>query len=140
MPNDGIFDTESLVSSMIPKIPDQSLYLGDGAIPSLEIRDYSMADYTYEIIGKQIKDFEDRLDDDHEVALKLTSFGQSITLSVSEIGYANPSTLIFYGFVGEQPATLIQHMSQLNFLLLSVEKPDPAKPPRRIGFVPPSED
>ena len=123
-------------------VDNVKLFSSSPVLPSTPsvVKNFSMADYTYKIIEKQIKDFEDRLDDNHEVALKLTSFGQSITLAVSEIGYANPSTLIFYGFVGEQPATLIQHMSQLNFLLLSVEKSDPAKPPRRIGFVPPSED
>ena len=103
-------------------------------------RNYSMADYTYEIIMEQIKNFENDLDDNHEVSLLLTSFGQSITLAVTNIGYFNPTTLIFYGFVKGQRATLIQHISQLNFLLLAVEKSDPAKPPRRIGFVPPNGD
>ena len=32
------------------------------------------------------------------------------------------------------------HMSQLNFLLMAVEKPDPNAPPRRIGFAVPNED
>lgn len=105
-----------------------------------DIRDYKMADYSHELIMEEIKRFEADLDDEHEVALKLTSFGQSITLSVTDIGYANPSTLFFYGFVGDQQATLIQHMSQLNFLLLAVKKSDPAKPARRIGFAQPSED
>ena len=104
------------------------------------IRDYTHADYSYEVIVKQIREFEDELDDNHEVALKLTSFGQSITLAVTDIGYANPSTLFFYGFVGNQKATLIQHVSQLNFLLLAVEKSDPEKPARRIGFSLTSED
>lgn len=99
-----------------------------------------MADYTYEVIVRRIKAFQDELDDDHEVALQLASFGQSIILSVTSIGYSNPSTLIFYGFVDGRPATLIQHMTQLNFLLLSMPKQDPEKPPRRIGFELPTED
>lgn len=89
---------------------------------------------------ERIKEFEDTLDEDHEIALRLASFGQSITLSVVDIGYSNPSTLVFHGYVGDQPATLIQHMSQLNFLLLAVKKADPEKPPRRIGFESPIED
>ena len=89
---------------------------------------------------ERIKEFEDTLDEDHEIALRLASFGQSITLSVVDIGYSNPSTLVFHGYVSDQPATLIQHMSQLNFLLLAVKKADPEKPPRRIGFESPSED
>lgn len=109
-------------------------------MPVLQIRDRDLADYAYEVIMKQIKDFEDDLDENHEVALKLASFGQSLTLAVTDIGYANPNTLIFYGYVGDQFATLIQHKSQLNFLLLAVPKADPEKPPRRIGFASPTED
>ena len=104
------------------------------------IRDYRMADYAYEVIMNRIKEFEDELDDEHEIALKLASFGQSITLAVTDIGYSNPTTLVFYGYVGTQKATLVQNMNQLNFLLLAVKKADPEKPPRRIGFSQPTED
>ena len=110
------------------------------SISALDLRDYTMADYSYQLIMEEIRDFEASLDDEHEVALKLASFGQTVTLSVTDIGFANPSTLYFRGFVGGQRATLMQHMSQLNFLLLAVEKRDPEKPARRIGFVEPSED
>lgn len=103
-------------------------------------RDYTYADYTYEVIMERIKDFEDTLDDDHEVSLQLASFGQSVTLAVTSIGYSNPTTLVFHGFVGNQRATLIQHVSQLNFLLLATQKAEPAKPPRRIGFAVSAED
>lgn len=122
------FGLSNLVS---PSMPD---------FEPLNIRDYSMADYSYEVIMERIKDFEDQLDNEHEVALMLASFGQSITLGVTGIEYSNPSTLVFHGYVGDQPASLIQHMSQLNFLLLAVKKSDPAKPPRRIGFALPNED
>ena len=110
------------------------------SLSAIEIRNCTLADYSYEVIMERIKEFEDTLDNDHEVALRLASFGQSITLSVVDIGYSNPSTLVFHGYVGDQPATLIQHMSQLNFLLLAVKKADPEKPPRRIGFSQPTED
>jgi hypothetical protein len=55
---------------------------------------------------ENIKDFESELDDEHEVALKLSSFGQSITLSVTLNPYANPSMLIFGTVIaGDSPAT-----------------------------------
>ena len=110
------------------------------SLSAIEMRNCNLADYSYEVIMERIKEFEDTLDNDHEVALRLASFGQSITLSVVDIGYSNPSTLVFHEYVGDQPATLIQHMSQLNFLLLAVKKADPEKPPRRIGFSQPTED
>ncbi|MGI6014323.1 MAG: DUF6173 family protein [Oscillospiraceae bacterium] len=101
---------------------------------------YQYADYSYEIIKDRIEEFEKSLDDEHEVLIQLASFGQSIKLAVTDIGYSNPSTLVFYGYIGEQSAMLIQHVSQLNFLLLSAKKKDPEKPARRIGFATPSED
>ena len=104
------------------------------AIKVPTIRNYDMADYQYEVIMHRIKDFEEELDDEHEIAIQLTSFGKDILMNVTDIGYSNPSTLVFYGFVNGQNATLIQHMSMLNFLLLAVKKPEPEKPARRIGF------
>jgi hypothetical protein len=58
---------------------------------------------------------------------------------VTEIGFQNPNLLYFYGFYGDSEAQLIQHMSQLNFLLCSVKK-EPDRPLRRIGFCSPEEE
>jgi hypothetical protein len=104
------------------------------------IRNYNLADYQYEILTRSIKEFEDELDDDHEVAVQLASFGQSLVMQVTEIGYSNPALIHFYGYVNGNKSELIQNISQLNFLLMAVPKPDPEKPARRIGFlVPPNE-
>ena len=103
-------------------------------IPDVAIRNTTFADYQYEIICDYIKEFQDSLDDDHEVAIQLTSFGQSILLNVTKIGYSNPCLLHFDGFVEGKKAHLIQHVSQINFLILSARKENPTKPPRRIGF------
>jgi len=111
--------------------------LNSQIIPTVKlptIRNYDMADYQYEVIMHRIKEFEKDLDDEHEVAIQLASFGKDILLNVTDIGYSNPNTLVFYGFVNGQNATLIQHMSMLSFLLLAVRKPEPEKPARRIGF------
>lgn len=97
-------------------------------------RNFHLADYQYEIIMKAITDFEKDLDDDHEVAAKLSSFGQTLILNVKEIGYSNPSLIHFYGTINEKEAALIQHVSQINFLLMSVKKANPNTPARRIGF------
>lgn len=106
-------------------------------IPTIETpRNYNLADWKYEKIIEQIRDFEQKLDDEHEIALKLASFGSSITMAVTYIGFQNPDILYFYGFVNGKEAQLIQHASQLNFLITSVEKEDKSKPARRIGFTP----
>lgn len=59
-------------------------------------------------------------------------------MSVTDIGYQNPDILYFYGFVDGKEAQLIQHISQLNFLITSIEKEDKEKPARRIGFALPT--
>lgn len=99
----------------------------DGATPQY-------ADWKYKNIVEQIRDFESTLDDEHEVALHLASFGTSMVMAVTDIGYQNPDMLYFYGIVDGKDAQLIQHISQLNFLLLAVRKQTPSAPPRRIGF------
>lgn len=99
-----------------------------------EMRDYHLADYQYEIIVEQIEQFQSSLDDDKEIALKLTNFGQNILMHIDNLGYSNPSLIHYYGYVNGEYSQLTQHISQINFLLTTVEREDKSKPPKRIGF------
>lgn len=99
---------------------------------------YSYSDTQFEVLSKHIKDFEKTLDSEHEVGLILTNFGQSITMQVTEVSYEESVLMIFKGYVNGRMSTLIQHVSQLNFLLTSIEK-EPDRPKRTIGFVAPKE-
>lgn len=99
---------------------------------------YSYSDTQFEILSKHIKAFEKTLDSEHEVGLILTNFGQTITMQVTEISYEESVLMIFKGYVNGRMSTLIQHVSQLNFLLTSVEK-EPDRPKRTIGFSVPKE-
>ena len=105
-----------------------------GELSSYRIRNYSLADWKYEKIMEEIAEYEAKLDNDHEIALRLASFGSSTVMVVTSVGYQNPDMLYFYGFVNGKDAQLIQHVSQLNFLITSVEREDKTKPARRIGF------
>ena len=102
---------------------------------SVEIEEAKYASEHHRKLMKMIKDFEETLSDNEEVALMLASFGQSIVLAVEDIGFYNPSQLRFYGKVNGKDSVLIQHVSQLNLLLTSTPKAIPDKPPRRIGFL-----
>ena len=95
---------------------------------------HDYADWKYEKIIEEIQTFENSLDNEHEIAISLASFGKSITMVVTNIGYQNPDLLYFYGFINRKKSQLIQHTSQLNFLIMSVEREDKTKPARRIGF------
>lgn len=99
---------------------------------------FAYLDTIFEIIKKQIQEYEQSLDADHEVAIWLTNFGHSVIMHVAEVGYKKSAVLVFKGFVDGRYSTLVQHVSQLNLLLTSVEK-DPNRPKRQIGFVCPSE-
>lgn len=99
---------------------------------------YSYSDTQFEVLSKRIKDFEKTLDSEYEVGLILTNFGQSITMYVTEISYEESVLMVFKGYVNGRMSTLIQHVSQLNFLLTSVEK-ESDRPKRTIGFVVPKE-
>jgi hypothetical protein len=97
-------------------------------------RNLALADYQFEVIVEAILKFQNTLDNEHEIALLLTSFGNSITLNVNTISYINPSIIKYSGYVDGKPAELIQHIAQINFLMLSIAKESPNDPPRRIGF------
>lgn len=87
----------------------------------------------FEILKRNINEFQDGLDSEHEVGMLLTNFGQNILLKVTYINYESPSLMIFKGYVNDKEVTLIQHVNQLNFLLTSVAK-ESDRPKLRIGF------
>lgn len=120
-------------SNLDLSIPDYSAFLNNNVEILPAPIAFSYSDTQYEILKKYIQDFESTLDADHEVALLLTHFGQSILMNVTEIGYEESVLLIFKGYVNGKMSTLIQHISQLNFLLTSVPK-EPERPVRRVGF------
>lgn len=96
--------------------------------------DPKLASYQCGILEDSIRNFQSTLDNESEVVLLLTSFGKEITMYVRSLGYSNPYLIHFYGFVNHKDAEIIQHMSQLNFLLTSASKLQIDKPAYRIGF------
>lgn len=114
----------------------------DMNIPDISIKPlpvaYSYSNTQVEIIKDYVLEFQRSLDKDHDVALLLTHFGSSILMEVTHIGYEESVLIVFKGYVDGRQSTLIQHVSQLNFLLTSVPK-DPEKPKRKIGFTLPED-
>ena len=87
-----------------------------------------------ESIKKYIEQFEAELDDEHEVGVRLASFGGVIIFHAEKIGFSKPNVITFYGITHDgEKIQLIQHVSQLNFLLKSVKKRNDI--PTRIGFL-----
>lgn len=92
------------------------------------------AEWMYERLGKYIKRFESGLDNDHEVGARLVSFGQMVTFHIEDVGYYGPDIITFYGINNEgERLQLIQHISQLNVLLIAMKKRE--EKPKRIGYI-----
>lgn len=113
---------------------------------SPEVFDGELASGFHRRLMEWVQEFEDSLDDEHEVGLQLANFGNQIVVHVTDISYWNPRLIKFIGFVAkkedtddgpqviQQPVELIQNVGQLNFLLMKVPRTDPTKPKHRIGF------
>lgn len=105
-------------------------------VPNIELpTNPNLASEFYKRIVKMINQFEEELDQEHEVGARLVSFGQTVQFHITDIGYFNPSLIRFYGETetGEK-IELVQHVTQISFLLMAINKPDPEVPARRIGF------
>ena len=84
---------------------------------------------------KWITEFDNSLDNDHEVAVRLVSFGQTLVFHLQGMGYWNPFLISFWGVTDDgQDVQLIQHVNQISILLLKVPRKDLDKPKRPIGF------
>lgn len=85
-------------------------------------------------ILKQVNEFNNKIGENFEVGVCLANFGQVVQFPVTAIGYIDPSLIIFYGRAEDgSPCQLIQHVSQINFGLLSFKKKDDT-PKEPIGF------
>lgn len=100
-----------------PQIPDTTL---------------NPAKWMHERIVRSINDFEGKLDDQHEIGARLVQ-APGDTIAISDVGYWGPDLVIFYGFNPDgDPVELIQHVSQVNVVLVARKKQ--SDEPRRIGF------
>lgn len=94
-----------------------------------------LASDMYQRIVALINNFESELPDTMQAGGRLVSAGD-ITFSIQDIGYWDPNMIVFYGELSDGSAVeLVQHLSQLNLLLVAVPRQDDIQNPRRvIGF------
>lgn len=112
-------------------------------IPMLKSFGQQLADFNqpytakniFEQLIQRVQNFEAMLDQEHEVGMRLVSFGKSTEFSVARIGCLNPSLLWFEGTLSDGSAVeLVQHVSQVNFLLIKLKRQSPLEPRCPIGF------
>jgi hypothetical protein len=88
-----------------------------------------------------INEFDEKLDEAHEVGARLVNFGASVTIHLTGLGYHNPSLIKFFGKTDNgEPVELIQHVSQISILLIKVKRTDLSGPKRKIGVQSDRED
>ncbi|WP_246534546.1 DUF6173 family protein [Aliiroseovarius lamellibrachiae] len=98
------------------------------------VEEKSPAEWAYERLILYIKNFEEQLDNEHEVAMGFVG-GNAGVLRIEGMGFFDPDIVTFYGAdeVGGK-TQLIQHVSQLSVMLRALPKAVPAEDPKRIGF------
>ncbi len=102
-------------------------------IPTPHISQLNPAQWAYERIVEYIKDFEESLDHELEVGASLVSFSNLTVFHITDIGYYGPDIITFHGVnENDEKVQLIQHVSQLNLLLVGLTKKE--EKARRIGF------
>lgn len=98
------------------------------------VSEKSAAQWAYERLILYIRNFEEQLDSEHEVAMGFTG-GDAGVLRIEGMGFFDPDIVTFYGTDGAGARTqLIQHVSQLNVMLRALPKPQMDSPAKRIGF------
>lgn len=94
----------------------------------------SPAEWAYDRIVQYIRNFEQQLDANEEVAMGFAGSDAGV-LKIEGLGFYEPDLLTFYGRDDDGMKTqLIQHIAQLSVMLRAVPKARPEAPPRRIGF------
>ena len=94
----------------------------------------SEARWAYERLILYIQNFEEQLDNEHEVAMGFAG-GNTGVIRIEGMGYFDPDIITFYGSDESGTKTqLVQHVSQLSVMLRALPTPKAAAQPTRIGF------
>lgn len=104
------------------------------SVAGSNLENKSPAEWAYIRLVLYIKNFEEQLDSDHEVAMGFTG-GEAGVMRIEGMGFYAPDILTFYGTDPSGAKTQqIQHVSQLNVLLRALPKHIDQPEPNRIGF------
>ena len=117
--------------------PDAPAALTDVPAPMQKVpapEQKSEARWAYERLILYIQNFEQQLDNEHEVAMGFTG-GDAGVLRIEGMGFFDPDIVTFYGTdAGGGKTQLVQHVSQLNVMLRALPKEVERATPNRIGF------
>lgn len=104
------------------------------ALNERPLEEKSPAEWAYERLILYIQNFEEQLDNEHEVAMGFTG-GDAGVLRIEGMGFFDPDMITFYGTDSNGIKTqLVQHVSQLSVMLRALPKMVDEAAPTRIGF------
>lgn len=93
------------------------------------------AQEVFQFLRARMVAFQNGLPDDHEMGVKLANYGMAAEIHIRGMGFQNPSIIEFYGLLEDgQQVTLVQHVAQLNFMLIAVPPVTNGDAPYRVGF------
>ena len=133
---------EALENDALPKVhevhtdPDRAGQTAASVPPKMResTAKKSPAQWAYERIILYIQNFEKTLDNDHEVGMGFTG-GDAGVMRIEGLGFFDPDIITYYGTNSAgAKAQLVQHVSQLNVMLVASPKPGDHAEPNRIGF------
>lgn len=88
---------------------------------------------TCRAVQSSIEQFESTLDTEHEVAIRLASFGSSVEFRAEEIRFSPSNVVTFQGYTDSgEKVQLVQHVSQVSLLLKAARKLN--ETPMRVAF------
>lgn len=126
--------TQALVGAV--NVMQKSSSAKQKMINAATIQEQSIAEIVAENIYKELLNYQASLPDTEDVAMSIVQFNESTTILVDSIGYIGYNLIRFLGTDNlGKPLELIQHVSQLNFLLMVVPKPEKEPEKRKIGFL-----
>ena len=124
----GLADTFRQVTA-VSRVPEFKQPPGLKAM--MAIAEGGLASEFCKRLTEYCRTFDAQLDADHEVGAKLVSYGETVRLYVEGIGYDDPNLIHFDGVLDDAktPVRLVQHVSQISFLLMALpkEKPEQAQ-------------
>ncbi len=119
--------------SLTPKLNISKIEIPKSS--SIILAEANYASEFYKKIAKAIINFDSQLDNEHEVGVRLVSFGQSVVFYIEDMTYSNPSLISFIGHTPDgAPVELIQHVNQISVLLTTLPRERPEEPKKPFGF------
>lgn len=92
------------------------------------------AEILFNHLRREMAEFQEQLDETHEIGLRLANFGAAAQLHIRGISFENPNLIEFIGVLdGNKPVKVLQHINQLNLLMIAVPPIEDAAP-YRVGF------